>query len=155
MKIITEKLLNATTIQAKQSPRLRMNHNFHEELNDPLNRLINALEPGTYLRPHRHLNPEKDEAYILLRGKVAVFIFDDEGTIIQKTILDPANGVYGGDIKAGVWHGLIVLESGSVIYEAKEGPYAPLTEENFAPWSPAPENLEEVEKYMAYLKSQI
>lgn len=59
MKIINEALLNETTGRAKQSPRLRMNYNFHEHLDDPVNRLLNALEPGTYLRPHRHLNPKK------------------------------------------------------------------------------------------------
>lgn len=59
MKIINEALLDETTGRAKQSPRLRMNYNFHEHLDDPVNRLLNALEPGTYLRPHRHLNPKK------------------------------------------------------------------------------------------------
>ena len=57
MKIINEQLLDETTARAKQSPRLRMNYNFHEELDDPVNRLLNAMEPGTYIRPHRHLKP--------------------------------------------------------------------------------------------------
>ena len=134
MKIINEALLDETTGRAKQSPRLRMNHNFHERLDDPVNRLLNALEPGTYLRPHRHLNPEKDEIFLLLRGRIAVFLFDE--------------------IKAGTWHGLLVLESGSVIYEIKQGPFAPLAPENFAPWSPAPEETEEVENYMGLLRKE-
>ena len=71
MKIINEALLDETTGRAKQSPRLRMNYNFHEHLDDPVNRLLNALEPGTYLRPHRHLNPKKDEIFLLLRGRIA------------------------------------------------------------------------------------
>ena len=136
MKIINEALLNETTGRAKQSPRLRMNYNFHEHLDDPVNRLLNALEPGTYLRPHRHLNPKKDE-------------------ITQTQILDPKEGVYGAEIKAGTWHGLLVLESGSVIYEIKEGPFAPLAPENFAPWSPAPEDTKGVAKYMELLGKAI
>lgn len=79
MKIINEALLDETTGRAKQSPRLRMNYNFHERLDDPVNRLLNALEPGTYLRPHRHLNPAKDEIFLLLRGRIAVFLFDNKG----------------------------------------------------------------------------
>ena len=71
MKIINEQLLDETQAKALQSPRLRMNYNFHEKLDDPINRLLNAMEPGTYLRPHRHLNPAKDEIFLLLRGKVA------------------------------------------------------------------------------------
>ena len=89
MKIINEQLLDETQAKALQSPRLRMNYNFHERLDDPINRLLNAMEPGTYLRPHRHLNPAKDEIFLLLRGKVAVFLFDEEGNITEKTILNP------------------------------------------------------------------
>ena len=121
MKIINEQLLDETQAKALQSPRLRMNYNFHERLDDPINRLLNAMEPGTYLRPHRHLNPAKDEIFLLLRGKVAVFLFDEEGNITEKTILNPKEGAYGAEIKAGTWHGLLVLESGSVIYEIKQG----------------------------------
>ena len=102
MKIINDELLNKTTEKAKESPRRRMNYNFHEELDDPINRLINAMEPDTYLRPHRHLNPDKEEIFILLRGKVAVFLFDDAGQVTEKIVLDPQAGVYGAEIKAGV-----------------------------------------------------
>lgn len=154
MKIINEQLLNETTEKARQSSRLRMNYNFHERLDDPINRLINAMEPGTYIRPHRHLNPEKDETYFLLRGKVITFIFDNEGNITEKLILDPESGVYGAEIKAGTWHGLLVLESGSVVYEVKPGPFTPLCTEDFAPWSPEPENIEEVTSYLNYLARQ-
>lgn len=154
MKLINEQLLDKTSEQARLSPRLRMNYNFHEQLDDPVNRLLNALEPGTYLRPHRHLNPDKDEVFLLLRGKVAVFLFDDKGNVTEKLILDPTAGMYGAEIKAGVWHGLLVLETGSVIYEVKQGPFAPLSPENFAPWSPAAEDTEGVQRYMEELGKQ-
>lgn len=155
MKIINKALLDETTERAKQSPRLRMNYNFHECMDDPVNRLLNALEPGTYLRPHRHLTPEKDEVFLLLRGRIAVFLFDNKGSIVETHILDPKEGVYGVEIKAGTWHGLLVLESGSVIYEIKKGPFTPLAPEDFAPWSPAPEEIEEVEKYIKLLEKEI
>ncbi|MDR0394040.1 MAG: WbuC family cupin fold metalloprotein [Tannerella sp.] len=155
MKLIDKKLLDETTQKAKQSARLRMNYNFHESLEDPLNRLINAMEPGTYLRPHRHKNPDKNEIFLLLRGKAALFLFDDEGRVTEKVILDPLNGIYGGEIPAEVWHTLIVLASGSVIYEIKQGPFVPLSPENMAPWSPAVEDGEGVKKYMDQLKSYL
>ncbi len=155
MKIIDQTLLDEVTEQAKKSPRRRMNYNFHDELDDPINRLINAMEPDTYLRPHRHLNPDKDESFLILRGKAALFIFDNYGTITNQLILDPLAGVYGTDIKAGVWHGLLVLESGTVLYEAKAGPFAPLSPDNFAGWSPEPENKEEVKKYLLQLKQSL
>ena len=150
MKIIDKQLLDETTARAKASPRLRMNYNFHETLDDPINRLLNALEPDTYLRPHRHCNPDKNEIFLLLRGKVAVFLFDDDGHVTETLLLNPINGCYGAEIPAGVWHGLLVLESGSVIYEIKEGPFAPLTPENMAPWAPAAEDTKGVEEYMSF-----
>ena len=152
MKLINKQLLDETTAKAKVAPRLRMNYNFHEDLNDPINRLLNAMEPDTYLRPHRHVNPDKNEVFLLLRGKVAIFIFDDMGNITETVILDPLQGNYGGEISAGVWHGLLVLETGSVIYEIKEGPFAPLAPENMASWSPDASDMEGVKAYMRKLR---
>jgi cupin fold WbuC family metalloprotein len=155
VKIIHEQLLNETTEKARLSPRLRMNYNFHERLDDPVNRLINAMEPGTYLRPHRHLNPDKEEAVLILRGKVALFIFNEAGEVVEQVILDTEAGVYGAEIKAGVWHGLIVLETGTVLYEIKNGPYVPVSPADFAPWSPAPEDTEGVRQFLDSLASFI
>ena len=111
MKIINEQLLDETQAKALQSPRLRMNYNFHERLDDPINRLLNAMEPGTYLRPHRHLNPAKDEIFLLLRGKVAVFLFDEEGNITEKTILNPKEGAYVAEIVRG---GIMSVDAGQM-----------------------------------------
>ena len=74
---------------------------------------------------------------------------------LEKTILNPKEGAYGAEIKAGTWHGLLVLESGSVIYEIKQGPFAPLAPENLAPWSPEAEDTEGVKKYLEWLESKI
>ena len=155
VKVIDNKLLDDTTEKAKQSLRLRMNYNLHEHLDDSVNRLLNAMEPGTYLRPHRHLDPDKDETFFILRGKVAVFIFDDDGNITQQLIMDPLAGVYGAEIEAGVWHGLLVLEPGSVLFEVKQGPYVPVTPGNFAPWSPEPEDTELIEEFLLQLKQKV
>ena len=155
MKLIDKQLLDATTAKARQSLRLRMNHNFHETLEDPVNRLINAMEPGTYLRPHRHINPDKTEIFLLLRGKAALFLFDDYGNITETVIFDPANGVYGGEIPCDVWHTLCVLESGSVVYEVKQGPFTQLSPENFASWSPDPEDRVGVKIFMDKLNAII
>ena len=155
MHLIDKKLLDETTARAKLSPRLRMNYNFHTELDDPVNRLLNALEPDTYLRPHRHCNPDKNEIFLLLRGKVVVFLFDDTGQITDTIPMDPLKGCYGGEIPPGIWHGLLVLESGTVIYEIKEGPFVPLAPENMAPWSPSVEDKKAVNDYMRKMKEHI
>ncbi len=154
MEIIDYKLLDKVTSQAKESARLRMNYNFHTSLEDPINRLLNAVEPETYFPPHRHLNPTRGESFIILRGSVLVFIFDDEGNITFTTELSPTKGMYGMELDPGVWHSLIVLETGTVVYEVKEGPYVPLSPENIAPWAPDSAKKEEVTAYMNLLRDE-
>ena len=127
MKIIDEKLLNEVSTQAKESPRLRMNYNFHQSLEDKCHRMLNAVEPGTVVPIHRH--PTKDESFVILRGKVRVTTHNDDGSIIEDVVLSQESGNYGVDISKGVWHKLESLESGSVVFECKEGPFVPHEED--------------------------
>ncbi|MDR1500035.1 MAG: WbuC family cupin fold metalloprotein [Tannerellaceae bacterium] len=154
MKVINRQLLDETSGRAKLSPRLRMNYNFHEP-DSPVHRLLNAMEPASYIRPHRHLHPAKDEDFLILRGRAAFFVFDDLGHITEHCILDAGAGIYGAAIKAGVWHGLVVLETGTVLYEIKNGPYVPVSPDDFAPWSPAAEDREGVERYLDSLRLRL
>ena len=122
MKVITEELLDEVSKEAKASPRLRMNYNFHEDLSDKCQRLLNALEPGTVMPIHHH---KVDEMFVILRGRVNVTIHNDEGEVIQSVELSPSLGNYAVNIKAGEWHSLTCEEPDSVIMEVKEGPYVP------------------------------
>jgi cupin fold WbuC family metalloprotein len=121
MKIINESLLNGVSAQAKASPRLRMNYNFHQSLEDKCHRMLNAVEPGTVVPIHRH--PTKDESFVVLRGKVRSTTYNDDGSVIESVVLNPAEGRYGVNIPKNVWHTLQSLESNSVIFEVKEGPF--------------------------------
>ena len=120
MKIIDNNLLDKVSAQAKESPRLRMNYNFHQSLDDKCHRFLNAVEP---VEIHRH--PTKDESFVLLRGRVRVNTYNDDGTVIESVVLCPEDGLYGVDIPKGVWHNLESLEPDSVIFECKEGPFVP------------------------------
>lgn len=124
MRLIDEKLLDEISSQAQRNPRLRMNHNFHDSLDAKAQRLLNALEPGTALPIHRH--PHTAETYVLLRGKINVLFYNDSREETERVLLDTKEGRYGVHIPANQWHGLEVLESGSVIFEVKDGPYMPL-----------------------------
>lgn len=123
MKLIDEQLLNKVSAQAKESPRLRMNYNFHQSLEDKCHRFLNAVEPGTMVEIHRH--PTKDESFVILRGRVRVNTYNDDGSVLDSVVLCPEEGRYGVDIPKGVWHNLEALESNSVIFEVKEGPFVP------------------------------
>lgn len=131
MHLIDTDLLDEVTSGAKESERLRMNYNLHDSPDAKAQRLLNALEPGTALPIHKHNHTA--ETYILLRGKIKVIFFDKnpetgEATETKSVILDPLNGKYGLHIPIAQWHTLEVLESGSVIFEVKDGPYTPLGE---------------------------
>ena len=125
--IITKALLDDLTRRAQDSSRLRMNVNFHQSLDEKRHRFLNALEPGTVVPVHHH--PTKDETFVLLRGKVMVRTYNDDGTEQERILLNPAEGRYGVNIPKGVWHTLECLESGSVIFECKEGPFVPHEED--------------------------
>ena len=120
MKIIDDNLINGLVEKAKQSPRLRMNYNFHQSLNDKCHRFLNALEPGTVIPVHHH--PTKDETFVILKGRVRVSTYNDDGEVIESCILSLEDGKYGVDIPKNVWHGVECLEP-SVLLECKEGPF--------------------------------
>lgn len=126
--IITEQLLNQISLQAKESPRLRMNYNLHESLEDTTHRFFNAMEPGTIVPIHRHRDTA--ETFMLVRGKMRVVFYDDYKNIIEDNVLSTDNGNYGVHIPVGVWHWVEILEPNTVTFEVKEGPYHSLTDED-------------------------
>ena len=123
-------------LRALATPRRRMNHNLHTNLDDPIQRFCNALEPGTYLPPHRHSGTHRWELLAILRGHVALLIFDDAGSVTQRVELTPGGSNCALEIPGGTWHALTSLASGSVILEVKHGPYIRAEGENLAVWAP-------------------
>lgn len=134
---INEQFIEETSRIAKTAKRKRMNYNFHKEDAATLQRMLNAMEPGTYIQPHKHEDPDKTEAFFVLRGRILLIEFEDDGTISDHIILDAKNGNYGGEIAPGTWHTLISLEANSVAYEVKDGPYDQKVDKNFASWAPS------------------
>lgn len=136
-RCIDNALLDAVSAEAKASPRLRRNRNFHASESDASHRLLNAIEPGSYIPPHRHLDSAKNESIIILRGALGAVFFDDAGAVTEAARLSPCGAAVGLNIPSGTYHTVFALESGTVFFEAKAGPYEPLTAEEKAPWAPA------------------
>ena len=136
VQLIDSRLLHDVAAAAAASPRGRKNHNFHASAEEPCNRLLNGMEPGTYIAPHRHLEPTKSETVLVLRGRLGVVFFDDSGGVTGRFELAPASERVGVDIPAGTWHTFVALAAGTVMFEAKAGPYRPLADGEFAPWAP-------------------
>ena len=137
VKIIDSRLMDALSVEAASTSRRRKNLNFHSHESAPANRLLNALEPDSYIQPHRHLDLTKDETLVVLRGAVGLVVFDEKGVVLHHAVLRANGGAVGVDIPHATWHTFVGLESGSVIFEAKAGPYTPLERKEKATWAPA------------------
>jgi cupin fold WbuC family metalloprotein len=135
VQLIDEALLEATLARAATSPRGRINHNFHPELSSNPHRFLNAWTRGSYAAPHRHLQVPKPESFVMLRGELALFIFDDAGAVTERHVLG-RDGVLGIDLAPGLWHTVAALTETAVCFEVKAGPYDATTDKEFAPWAP-------------------
>ncbi|WP_041633701.1 WbuC family cupin fold metalloprotein [Magnetospirillum gryphiswaldense] len=131
MKTVTHATLADLAAEAAAAPRRRKNRNLHEHLDDPIQRLLNALEPGTYIRPHRHPDGVW-ELFTLLSGACSILVFDAQGVVTQRVDL-AQDGTLAAEIPAGAWHGVVARRPGTVVIEVKPGPYVP---GSFAAWAP-------------------
>jgi cupin fold WbuC family metalloprotein len=163
VQLITGQLIDEVVERARQSPRRRLNYNFHRGNEDNPQRFLNVFLEGSYVRPHRHLAPPKAEALLVLSGRVAAFVFDDGGNVVDGYLLgqDPLPGrapsrtgggtaASGIDLPAGLWHCVAALTPVAVCYEVKPGPWDPATDKEFAPWAPE-EGSAEAARYLAAL----
>jgi cupin fold WbuC family metalloprotein len=151
MRVIDRNLLDRISVEARENPRLRKNFNLHPDDDFCCHRLLNAMEPGSYIRPHRHLDPAKDESIVMVRGRMGVLVFDEAGYVRHHLIIGVGGSAVAVDIPHGLFHTVVSLESGTVFFEAKSGPYLALSEEEKGGWSPAEETPEAAE-YLTHLK---
>jgi cupin fold WbuC family metalloprotein len=150
MIVLHSHLLDSLSAQAKSNPRLRKNLNLHTSYEEPSQRLLNAMEPDSYIRPHRHLEDPKPECFLGIRGRMGLLVFDGSGRVDQVYCFGPKEDVVGVDIPPGVWHTVVCLEEGSVFFETKPGPFVPIKGKDMAPWAPE-EGSSEAQAYLTEL----
>ena len=126
--VVDTNLLDALTAQAKSSPRLRMNFDLRNSPNDQSQRMLNALEPGTVMPIHRHRH--SSETVVVLRGKVKWVYYNDKKEITDTFIVAPGSDLVGLSVPMGQWHSLECLETGTVIFESKDGVFEPTRPED-------------------------
>jgi len=141
IQLLDEELIARVAARAAESPRRRINHNFHAGDRDNPHKFLNILLEGTYITPHRHLNPPKSEMFVVLEGRAAIFIFDGAGRVTARYVLEGRHqgrreAPFGIDISAGVWHTVAALAPRAVCLEIKPGPWDPVTDKEFARWAP-------------------
>lgn len=123
--IIDQGLLDNLTAEAKASPRLRMNYDLRNSAADQSQRMLNAIEPGTVMPIHRHMG--SSETVICIRGHFVEKFYDEHGILTDAVDMVPGGLMV--NVPSGQWHNLESLESGTVLFEAKDGPYRPLAPE--------------------------
>jgi cupin fold WbuC family metalloprotein len=123
--IIDTQILDDLSASAKASPRLRMIMDLRNGLEDGSQRMLNALEPGTVMPIHRHHN--SSETVICVRGHFEEYFYDENGNLTETVDMVPGGVVL--KIEKGRWHSLKSLESGTVLFESKDGAYRPLGED--------------------------
>ena len=131
-------LFDRVAQSARQASRLRMNHNLHQA-EDLVQRFINVLQPGTYVRPHRHVRSGKGsgfECFVVLQGAVGLLLMNQEGEITQKECLDAGGPLRGIELAENQVHTLVALEDDTAIFELKQGPYQPASDKDFLPGFP-------------------
>lgn len=151
-QLINRELFARVSAQAQAAPRRRKNFNFHVAEADACHRLLNAMEPDSYIPPHCHRDTSKDESIIALSGRFGVVFFDREGKVTGTASLSPGGEAVGVNIPHGVFHSLVALESGSLFFEAKAGPYSALEPAEKAAWAPA-EGEAGADAYLNFLRA--
>ena len=144
VKLLTRSLIGTLCDEAMSSDRKRKNYNFHEHA-ETVQRFLNVLQTGTYVRPHRHVRPEGVngfEFFLVLQGAIGMVVFDNDGNGVRCERLEARGEQYGIEIPEGSYHTLVVLEPNSVILELKEGPYQPSIDKDFLQQFPAEGTIE-------------
>jgi len=150
MKLIDKALFDDLAEQAEESPRRRAHHLIHESREEPVQRMLIALQPGTYFRPHRHTAPPRWELMLVLRGAAAWLGFDDRGRVTGRIEAGAHRGAKGLEYPPGAWHSLVCLAPDTVIFECKQGPFASIPPADFAPWAPE-EGSEDTADYVRWM----
>ena len=133
---LNDEIFHAGLEASRKSPRKRMIFPIQRTQDDEVQRLINFLQPGTYIRPHRHPQPHATETIQVVSGALCFLVFDADGNETGRYVLKPGPSGCALDILPGVWHSFFVLMEDTVIIEVKKGPYDKEKDKEFAKWAP-------------------
>lgn len=141
-------LLNAS----RESPRKRMIQRVHKTDEANVHKMFNALQPGTYITPHRHMQPEKTETVLVISGAMLFVEFSDDGAIKNHILVQPGTDAFGIDVAPHVYHTFVALKPDTLIFEIKDGPYVHDTDKDIPEWAPIEGSAEAEPFLLALLK---
>ncbi|MBK9394717.1 MAG: WbuC family cupin fold metalloprotein [Uliginosibacterium sp.] len=139
-RLFDQGLATALCELSRVAPRGRAHHCMHGADDEAVHRLFVAMQPGSYIQPHRHLDPLKTESLVVLQGALGFIEFDGSGTVIARSVLGKGGPGMGIDIPPGCWHGIVALDTDTLFFETKAGPYRALMSQERAAWAPREES---------------
>ena len=135
LRPVGEEQMDRAREQARGAARGRGLVRYHEH-EEPVQRLLHAIEPRSYMRPHMHRDPDKLEAFIALHGGAFICRWSDAGELLEAQEISAAGPLRGVEVPPAVWHSLLAIEPGTVLYEVIDGPFRPDTHKRYADWAP-------------------
>ncbi len=152
--VVGQELAEQALAASRMSERKRVILPFHKDHADPLHRMFNAVQPGTYVRPHRHASTPRAEVFLVLRGEIDLVVFHDGGQVRFSRRLRAGSEGFGIDLAPGLFHTFLVRAWDTLLYEVKSGPYVEASAKDFAPWAPE-EGSPDVERYLSELEARL
>lgn len=141
--------------QARNSPRRRAHKNFHSTLDEPVHRLLIALQPDSYVRPHRHAGADRWEFVLIISGAAVLLVFNEAGEVRERVELEVGGAVLAYELAPGEWHTLAALKSDTVVFEFTPGPSSGVADKDFATWAPVEGKLECAALLAWYCRAQV
>lgn len=151
-KILSSDLIHQLIPQARNNPRRRINYNIHTGYDEQVQRFLNVLEYESYVRPHQHNKVNAWEGFIVIKGVLGVFQFDEQGTIVHRIELCETGPVFGIELDSTRAHCITSLSEQAIVFEYKEGPYDPNDDKTFSAWTPDPQS-DEASQFNLWLKT--
>lgn len=157
IQVVSSSLIKRLVKMASESPNGRAQWSLAGEQRERelIQSIVNAIQPESYMRPHKHENPDKTEIVTILKGRVALVYFNEDGSIFQTVFLEEVGPVDTVRTPPGIYHTSVSLEKDSAILSVIQGPYDKQTHKQPAPWAPAEEDHEAGQKYLQQITSSI
>ena len=159
MKVFSSQYFEDLIYEASQSHRLRAHANVHDSYADQCQKLFNAIQVDSYIRPHRHSMDPKDECLVAIKGLFGLIMFAEQGSIDSVVLFgsekysEQLSIPSGLELTSGVWHTVVSLADNSILFEVKKGPFEPTLAKEFAPWAPK-EGDKDANSYFKQLKKE-
>ncbi len=155
LKLIDDSLVKDVTRAAENSARRRSSYAMHVSNDEKIQRLVSVLETDSYVRPHKHENPDKVEVFIVLQGKLLVVLFAEDGRISEHVVLEFGKSPWGVEVPPGAWHMTVALEPATALYEVVEGPWQDHSHKKYPTWAPAEEEKEAAQAFIARVRQEL